>query len=138
MKKLSYINLAIIAAALALEASPWGAVCNFAVAPESGGGVDRQTFSYFDLTPFGYANFGPFLTALLSCVLLVLTVIGCFALKGGLLKCITGLSAAAAVSSLLPLAFGISFYSVVGLLITLLLMASTATAAINRRKITQS
>ena len=38
---------------IVLEILPYGAVCNFAN-PE--GEVLRETFSNFDLTPFGYAN----------------------------------------------------------------------------------
>ena len=124
MKALRFVQLALVAAALALEAPPWGAVCNFAVAPESGGGVNRQTFSYFDLLPLGYANAGPFLTALLTCALAIAVIIGCFVQSRALLRCITGISAAAVVTSLMPLMFGLSYYSVVGLLITLLLTAS--------------
>lgn len=60
MKKLKFLHLAVIIGIIVLEILPFGAVCNFAKAPEAGGGVYRKTFSYFDLTPFGYANFGRF------------------------------------------------------------------------------
>ena len=58
--------------ALVLEILPYGAVCNFAN-PE--GDAFRRTYSYFDPTPFGYANFSPFIVALLTCALLILTAI---------------------------------------------------------------
>ena len=58
-KRLLYLFLPIVT--LILEILPYGAVCNFAN-PE--GKPWRMTFSYFDLTPFGYANFAPFLTAI--------------------------------------------------------------------------
>lgn len=135
MKALRYIQLALAAAALALEASPWGAVCNFAVAPESGGGVDRQTFSYFDPVPLGYANAGPFLTAVLTCVLLIPVVIGCFVQNKSVLNCTTGLSAAAVITSLMPMMFGVSYYSVTGLLITLLLIASAVLGSVRAGKL---
>ena len=55
-------------AALILELLPYGAVLRFA--RPDGAEPFRQTFSYFNLTPFGYANFGPFLTAVLTVGLL--------------------------------------------------------------------
>ena len=69
-KKLIMLCTAIIA--LVLELLPYGAVCNFAN-PE--GEPWRYTYSYFDLTPFGYANFAPFIVALLTCVLTVMIVV---------------------------------------------------------------
>ena len=65
MKK-KMIMLCIITATLILEILPYGAVCNFA---NTDGGPWRQTFSYFSLVPFGYANFAPFIVALLTCAL---------------------------------------------------------------------
>ena len=65
-KRLMY--LALPALTLILEILPYGAVCNFAN-PE--GEAWRRTYSYFDLTPFGYANFAPLLTAFLTCLFFV-------------------------------------------------------------------
>ena len=75
--------------ALILEALPYGAVLQFgrpAAAPL------RELYSYFDLTPFGYANFAPLFTALGTCVLLVL-----LALYAGTGK--RGLAAAARIAA---------------------------------------
>lgn len=55
--------------ALILEALPYGAVLQFA---RPAAAPLRELYSYFDLTPFGYANFAPLFTALGTCVLLVL------------------------------------------------------------------
>ena len=55
--------------ALILEALPYGAVLRFA---RPAAAPLRELYSYFDLTPFGYANFAPLFTALGTCVLLVL------------------------------------------------------------------
>lgn len=75
MKKVTRILLVIFPlAALILELLPNGVVLNFAN-PE--GEPWRHTYSYFSLTPFGYANFGPFLTAILTCVLLALELSAC-------------------------------------------------------------
>ena len=62
MKKYKITLLVSVIVSIVLEALPYGAVCNFAT-PEK---TIRQTFSYFSLTPFGYANFGPFITACLT------------------------------------------------------------------------
>ena len=119
MKKRSlYLILPVIT--LILEILPYGAVCNFA-APE--GEALRQTFSYFDPTPFGYANFAPFVTALLSCLIFVLIAI--YAVKGYARTALLAKSflLVATVLSLCPLAFGIAYFSAVGGLITLSLSA---------------
>ena len=91
--------------ALVLEISPYGAICNFAN-PE--GEPWRRTYSYFDLTPFGYANFAPFIVALLTCVLVILIVISLVSKK--LLRTpILAVSAISTVLSPAPLLYGIGF-----------------------------
>ena len=66
-KRFMYLVLPIIS--LILEALPYGAVCIFASSPTE---KHRETFSYFDLTPFGYANFAPLLTAFITCLVFIL------------------------------------------------------------------
>ena len=65
MKKAGIILLTVIA--IILEALPYGAVMIFAPSP-----TDRlkDTYSYFSLTPVGYAHVAPFVTAMLTCILL--------------------------------------------------------------------
>ncbi len=106
--------------AIILELLPYGAVLNFAN-PE--GEPWRRTFSYFSLTPFGYANFGPFITALLTCVLLILSVIAIFKHSKGLNTAVINISGIAALVSLSPLLYGISYISAVGVAITVILIA---------------
>ncbi len=119
MKKDKYMLMGIPLIAVILEALPFGAVLNFGTQADDGTiSYVRETFSYFDLTPFGYANFGPFLTAILSCVLLIVGIIYC---KTGSVKCkgaIKALSIAAAVTSILPLMLGREYYSIIGITIT--------------------
>ena len=117
-KRLPYLILPIIT--LILEILPYGAVCNFAN-PE--GEPWRQTFSYFDLTPFGYANFAPFLTALITCLIFVLMLVFC--IKGNVRTAVKAknLLYAAVVMSLGPLVFGFAYFSLVAGLITLSLIA---------------
>ena len=59
IKKSLFVVLPL--ATLILELLPNGVVLNFAN-PE--GEPWRRTYSYFSLTPFGYANVGPFITDL--------------------------------------------------------------------------
>ena len=117
-KRFLYLVLPIIT--LILEVLPYGAVCIFASSPTD---RIRETFSYFDLTPFGYANFAPFLTALITCLIFILLLI--YWLKGNAVFAIKAKNNlyVAAVMSLGPLVFGLSYFSVVGALITTCLIA---------------
>lgn len=117
-KRFLYLVLPIIT--LILEVLPYGAVCIFASSPTD---RIRETFSYFDLTPFGYANFAPFLTALITCLIFILLLI--YWLKGNVVFAIRAKNIlyVAAVMSLGPLVFGLSYFSVVGALITTCLIA---------------
>ena len=117
-KRLMYLVLPALA--LILEILPYGAVCNFAN-PE--GEAWRRTYSYFDLTPFGYANFAPLLTALLTCLIIVLTVI--FVIKGktSVATAAKYILLAATVISLGPLLLGREYFSVIGSFITAALAA---------------
>ena len=114
-KKLTMLFTAFIA--LVLEILPYGAVCNFAN-PE--GEPWRRAYSYFDLTPFGYANFAPFITAILTCVLIILIVVSLIS-KKQMRALIFAVSAIATVISLAPLLYGIRFFSVVGAFISVAL-----------------
>ena len=117
-KRLPYLILPVIT--LILELLPYGAVCNFA---NPNGDPWRETFSYFSLTPFGYANFSPFLTAVITCIVLVLLVIFALTGKQGFARKAGNILPVAAVLSLGPLLFGISYYSLVGGLISATLTA---------------
>ena len=104
---------------LILEALPYGAVCNFA---DGEGKHLRKTFSYFDLTPFGYANFAPLITAILTCVAFILLVIYCFAGNKSIARASGIVFCICSVISLAPLLYGIEYFSVVGAMITALLI----------------
>ena len=113
-KRIPYLLLPLIT--LILEILPYGAVCNFATETRR----IRELYSYFDLTPYGYANFAPFLTALLTCIILVLLAVWCFT---GKRQIMTAAQVLLAVLSLCPLLLGIDCFSVVGALISLSLLA---------------
>ena len=117
-KRILYLILPIIT--LVLEIMPYGAVCNFAN-PE--GEPFRRTFSYFDLIPFGYANFTPFITALITCFAFVLILIFCIIGNVRIANVTKNILCVATVISLGALLFGIEYFSFVGALITLSLFA---------------
>ena len=116
-KRLLFLILPIIT--LILEILPYGAVCNFGN-PD----VDsiRVTYSYFNLLPFGYANVTPFITAILSCIILALLIIYAVTGKESLTLAARIILAISAVCSLGALMFGISYFTVVGALITISLI----------------
>jgi len=115
------------AAALILELLPNGVVLNLAN-PESD--PWRRKYSYFSLTPFGYANFGPFITAILTCALLVLIVIYLFKPNKGLNTAILNVSGIATAASLMPLMFGFDYITAIGVIITALLAGTFGTCFI--------
>ena len=117
-KRFLYLLLPIIT--LILEILPYGAVCIFATSPTE---TIRETFSYFDLIPFGYANFAPLLTAIITCLVFVLLLIFC--IKGNVRMAVIAKNMlyVAIVISLGPLVYGIEYFSLVAGLITLSLVA---------------
>ena len=129
-KRIAYCVLPM--AALLLELLPWGAVCCFA---NPDGAPRRKTFSYFSLVPFGYANVGPFLTAVLTVGVLVLLVVFLLTGKRPILLWVKILLGIGVVLSLCPLLLGAQLFSVTGALITaallleLCLLAATSRAA---------
>ena len=120
MKTKKIVPMVILVFVLILEILPYGAVLNFAN-PE--GEPWRKTFSYFSMTPFGYANFGPFITAILTCVMIVILLVCLLKPMPKLLSACKVISIIAVVTSFTPLIFGISTYSVNGGIISALLAA---------------
>ena len=116
-RKQPIIAFAILIVILVLELLPYGAVLHFGN-PE--GEPIRETFSYFDLTPYGYANFGPFITAILTCVLLVLSIINLLVDNDKIKTTIKMVSLIALVTSFAPLI--VNSYSVIGGVISFLLL----------------
>ena len=122
LKKKRFWLLLLPVVTLILEILPFGAVCNFA---NPNGAPYRYTYSYFSLTPFGYANSAPFLTALLTCVMLLL-LLGYAAFdRGGMRQGAKIVSVVATVLSLCPLLLGAVYYSLLGAAITLCLLVQT-------------
>ncbi|MBQ8558938.1 MAG: hypothetical protein IJ439_03015 [Tyzzerella sp.] len=96
MKIKKFLLAGLSLSAFILELLPVGVVLNFAN-PE--GEPWRRTYSYFSLTPVGYANFGPFITAVLTCDLLVQVAIYLFKPCKGLNTAIMNVSGFATSTS---------------------------------------
>jgi hypothetical protein len=119
MKKFKIVFLCSNIAALLLEIFAEGAVCNFAT-PEK---TITETFSYFSLTPYGYANFGPFITAILSCVLFIFAVILFTPKAKKIFKATAVISGISLFTSVLPLImFGGRGFNLISYLISLLML----------------
>lgn len=116
-RKQPIVIFAILIVILVLDLLPYGAVLHFGN-PE--GEPLRETFSYFDMTPYGYANFGPFITAILTCVLLVISIINLLVDNDKIKTTIKIVSLIALIASLAPLI--VNSYSVIGGVISLLLL----------------
>lgn len=106
---------------LILELLPNGVVLRFA---NPDGEPWVRTYSYFSLLPFGYANFGPLITAILTCVLLILVAIGWFKFSRGLNIALMNVSGFATVTAFLPLMYGIEYMTPLGVVIGLLMAAT--------------
>ena len=128
-------SLVALASAIILEALPYGAVLIFSSGPEK---RIKETFSYFSLTPFGYANFSPFLTAILTVLAAVLSVAAIIKrlraprLQNAAFIC----TVIALICSVVPfLMFGTAYMSAVGAAITILLLASLIFQALSNREV---
>ena len=111
--------------ALVLELLPYGAVLNFASEPGSNARYVRQVYSYFSLVPFGYANFGPLVTAIITCILIPFSVLAVIFGKDALRRINCGLCALGVFTSLLLLLlFGKTYLTVIGIVITILFVLS--------------
>lgn len=115
IKKISSLILMLIS--FVLELFPNGAVLKFIVHPEIGKShYVYRYYSYFDLTPFGYASFGPLLTGVITIVILILISINLIKYK--LNKPILIFSVIGLITSLMPLMYGIDYFSIVGIFIS--------------------
>lgn len=119
MKRIALLVLPLTA--LILELLPSGVVLHFAN-PEGEPWV--RTYCHFDLTPFGYANFGPLIAAVLTCVLLLLSVIYLIKPRKGLNAAIMNVFGFAAVAAFAPVMFGLEYLTVIGIVVGLLLAAT--------------
>lgn len=119
MYKKKCLLIGLPAVLIILQTLPKGVVLNFAN-PE--GSSYRHTYSYFSLTPFGYANFGPFITAVLTCLILLLSVILVFKYSKTIRNILSIVCEVAIFTSLMPLIYGIDYVTLIGILNTIILV----------------
>ena len=129
MKRIALLVLPLTA--LTLELLPSGVVLRFSN-PEGEPWV--RTYCHFDLTPFGYANFGPLIAAVLTCVLLLLAVIYLFKPRKGLNTALMNVSGFAAVAAFAPVMFGVEYLTVIGIVVGLLLAATFGACFIKEKQ----
>ena len=128
-KVLSIAAFLSVAVAIGLMITPYGAMLRFAY----DGGATVKTYSYFSLVPYGYANFSPFIAALLSCASAALSAI-CIAKNGVKLKNARGgLLSVAAVVSAIPFVSG--YGTVMGAFIMLMLFAAAVLSFFDLRQV---
>lgn len=123
MKKWYCFSFVAMIATFVLEILPYGAILNFG---KPDGSFIRMTYSYFSMTPFGYADFGPFPTALFSVVILIGVAV-LFAVKSPqpqLNSIIIVCSIIAFLFSILPVIQDKSLVSDIGIIISGLLLAT--------------
>lgn len=120
-KRFVYLILPVIT--LILEIIPYGAVLNFGRPAEDGSiGYFRETYSYFDMLPFGYANFAPMITGILTCVALLFVVKYCISGKSRSAVVGRSLCLITAIINLGPLLYGIRYFSLVAALVSISLV----------------
>lgn len=130
MKKRGAALIILPVLALILQILPYGAVLNFAN-PE--GEPFRRAYSYFSLVPFGYANFGPLITAILTCVLMLLIFIVIFKYNDTVYGAAQLISAIAFFASVTPIFYGLQNISVIGIVISVALCAHTVLMTIIKK-----
>lgn len=119
-KKLSLIVLTITT--LILQIIPYSAVLVFAIMdPETNQVVKSPAFySYFDPINLGYANFGVFVAAILTVLILVLTVLYLFNNKIEMIITIT--SSFAMITSTFQVLLFLQYVHIIGYIIPVLLL----------------
>lgn len=120
-KRLILLILPIIT--VFLESLPNGVVMYFMSPPNiQSNNSFVEYFSYFEPFPIGYAEFSPFLTAVLSCVILLLLFIYCLCGKAGLLTATKILLYITIIISLAHLIMGLKYFTILGGFITVTLV----------------
>jgi hypothetical protein len=128
--KKKWLYLILPAVTLALELLPYGAVLNFAN-PE--GAPRRATYSYFALTPFGYAHGTPLLTAVCTCAALAFLILYAVTNRSTLAAAARFTLYAATVLSMGFLLYGWEYASAVGILISISLAAEAVLLSVTMK-----
>ena len=129
-KRLVYLILPVIT--LILEIIPYGAVLYFGVGTGNGGTTVRELFSYFDLIPFGYANFAPMITGIFTCIAVLFLIRYWISGKKKVAIIARKLFLVTAVINLCPIFYGVRYLSFVGILVSVSLVAEAGLLTIGK------
>ena len=113
--------------ALILEILPYGATLRFATDEE----ILVRTFSYFSFIPFGYANFSPMITGILTASSLFVSLYTMIKRKNSKSKLLLYFNLVVFVISLAPLLDGVEYYNGVAFTVSLLLLLSLLTNVVS-------
>ena len=124
MKKLGVIRLFICIAAVVIQILPLGAVLRFGITAQDGTvSFSFENYSYFDITPFGYAMFNYMICAVFTAIASLLSIVRTVT-KSRRQTPVTVLSAIALAMSLIPYIFGA--YNIFTIIVSMLLAAVVA------------
>ena len=124
MKILGIARLVCCVAAVVIQILPLGAVLRFGITAQDGTvSFSFENYSYFDITPFGYAMFNYMICAVLTAIASLLSIVRTVT-KSRRQTPVTVLSAIALAMSLIPYIFGA--YNIFTIIVSMLLAAVVA------------
>lgn len=124
MKILGIARLVCCVAAVVIQILPLGAVLRFGITAQDGTvSFSFENYSYFDITPFGYAMFNYMICAVLTAIASLLSLLRTVT-RSRRQTPVTVLSAIALAMSLIPYIFGA--YNIFTIIVSVLLAAAVA------------
>ena len=124
MKILGIARLVCCVAAVVIQILPLGAVLRFGIMAQDGTiSFSFENYSYFDITPFGYAMFNYMICAVFTAIASLLSIVRTVT-KIRRQTPVTVLSAIALAMSLIPYIFGA--YNIFTIIVSVLLAAAVA------------
>lgn len=124
MKILGIARLVCCVAAVVIQILPLGAVLRFGITAQDGTvSFSFENYSYFDITPFGYAMFNYMICAVLTAIASLLSLLRTVT-RSRRQTPVTVLSGIALAMSLIPYIFGA--YNIFTIIVSVLLAAAVA------------
>ena len=124
MKILGIARLVCCVAAVVIQILPLGAVLRFVITAQDGTvSFSFENYSYFDITPFGYAMFNYMICAVFTAIASLLSIVRTVT-RSRRQTPVTVLSAIALAMSLIPYIFGA--YNIFTIIVSVLLAAVVA------------
>ena len=128
MKILGIARLVCCVAAVVIQILPLGAVLRFGITAQDGTvSFSFENYSYFDITPFGYAMFNYMICAVFTAIASLLSIVRTVT-KSRRQTPVTVLSAIALAMSLIPYIFGA--YNIFTIIVSVLLAAVVALSVV--------